>query len=460
MSTTSAPLPECITVVIPTFNRREWLQRAVESVLVETRIPIKLRIFDNASTDGTESYVTALMAADPRVHYVRNASNIGATPNYIQALASVDTEYFVPLADDDWLLPDFLFEAWNIMHADAELGAAVFVTEARNQANEVQNRYPMALDSIRFGKLTPHEHVTDWLNHGHYAWSSILWRRKARDVVGYPYLVAGLPSDVDFQLQAFCHFPVHMDRRAGAVYSLHANQASGAYDQRELLSWARVFARLDRTVAQLGLFTRSEYLALRRTMQWRYRGMWVSPPPEPMAPERAARAAVRAGLQLGDWDTAWSLAGPAAPAGETPGHATALLPALGQMDEREVLDRTGADTAPVLLAVVRWFGLARAALAQSQAELAEVRQLLAAAQHQLADAQANAQGAATRMAALQHEFDLQASAQAQRETAAREELAHLEAARNQLSETLATIQNSRLHRWLRVLGLLRLPAKT
>ncbi|RST54309.1 glycosyltransferase family 2 protein [Variovorax sp. MHTC-1] len=93
-----------ITVVIPTFNRRAHLQTAVESVLAERRVPIALHIFDNASTDETEKYGRALAAQDLRVSYTRRSENIGATGNYSQALASISTEYFVPLADDDCLL--------------------------------------------------------------------------------------------------------------------------------------------------------------------------------------------------------------------------------------------------------------------------------------------------------------------------------------------------------------------
>ena len=71
---------ETITVILPTFNRRQWLQRAVESVLQEKRIPVSLHIFDNASTDGTEEYVLSAAAADSRIRYTRNPSNIGAMP--------------------------------------------------------------------------------------------------------------------------------------------------------------------------------------------------------------------------------------------------------------------------------------------------------------------------------------------------------------------------------------------
>ncbi|MGJ7488701.1 glycosyltransferase family 2 protein, partial [Variovorax sp. LT2P21] len=45
-----------ITVIIPTFNRRVQLQKAIESVLQERRVPVLVHVFDNASTDETEAY--------------------------------------------------------------------------------------------------------------------------------------------------------------------------------------------------------------------------------------------------------------------------------------------------------------------------------------------------------------------------------------------------------------------
>ncbi|MDM0081983.1 glycosyltransferase family 2 protein [Variovorax sp. J31P179] len=326
------PTDHTITVVIPTFNRRAQLQNAVESVLQERRVPIFLHIFDNASTDETESYARAVAAQDPRVSYTRRPENVGAVGNYSLALASISTEYFVPLADDDWLLPDFLHDAHQVLEKEVELGAAVFVTEARDPQGVVAATYPAALSEIRFGLLRPREHLEDWLRFGHYAWSSILWRTRTLECVGAPYMHVGLPSDVDFQVQIFCHYPAYLCNRPGAVYSLHNAQASGGYDVSHVRSWARLFQRLDREIEGQSIFSRGEYFPLREIMRQRYRPCWTAPARADMTARDRVAAACLAGFRLGDWETAFSLiqgVQDAANASQTVDRAVFRLPQIG-----------------------------------------------------------------------------------------------------------------------------------
>ncbi|MFH0132314.1 glycosyltransferase family 2 protein [Variovorax sp. VaC1] len=296
-----------IAVVIPTFNRRERLQRAVESVLEETRIPIVLHIFDNASSDETELYARELSVRDARVVYTRNASNIGGHANYVKALDSVKAAYFVPLADDDYLLPNFLHDSYRILEAHESVGAAVFVTETRTDDGAIGMTYPEHPDKIRLGLVNPHDHMRDWLNHGHYSWSSVLWRSRVLAEAGAPYLHVGLPSDVDFQAQIFCTYPVYIVNRLGAVYTQHENQASMGYDLSHIKSWGALFKRLDRAILDRGLFSVEEYLPLRAKMQQRYRSTWNIAAKGELDSRQLVSSASAAGFRLGDWPLAFSL---------------------------------------------------------------------------------------------------------------------------------------------------------
>ncbi len=64
-----------ISVIIPTYNRRELLLRAVQSVLDQTHADLECIVVDDGSTDGTEAALRSL--ADPRLQYVRQ-ENAGA----------------------------------------------------------------------------------------------------------------------------------------------------------------------------------------------------------------------------------------------------------------------------------------------------------------------------------------------------------------------------------------------
>src|SRR5258706_142322 len=63
------PVEPLISVIIPTYNRRELLPGAIASVLRQTFINWELIIVDDGSRDGTEAVVDPFRA-DSRVRYV------------------------------------------------------------------------------------------------------------------------------------------------------------------------------------------------------------------------------------------------------------------------------------------------------------------------------------------------------------------------------------------------------
>lgn len=65
-----------ISVVIPTFNRKEKLPACIESVLCQTYENIEVLVVDDASTDGTEELFQKIQ--DKRVQYLRYEENKGA----------------------------------------------------------------------------------------------------------------------------------------------------------------------------------------------------------------------------------------------------------------------------------------------------------------------------------------------------------------------------------------------
>lgn len=103
------------SIVITTYNRLDLLKRAIQSALDQT-VPAQVVVVDNASTDGTQDYMTALVSSfkspdspdspdfsegqSDRLVYVRNATNnnhAGAVNAGVEA-ASGD---WIKLVDDD-----------------------------------------------------------------------------------------------------------------------------------------------------------------------------------------------------------------------------------------------------------------------------------------------------------------------------------------------------------------------
>lgn len=58
--TTMPPKPTTFTVVIPTYNREAFIDKAIRSVLKQTCTDWKLLIMDDASTDQTYEKVAPI----------------------------------------------------------------------------------------------------------------------------------------------------------------------------------------------------------------------------------------------------------------------------------------------------------------------------------------------------------------------------------------------------------------
>ncbi len=59
MKPSNYPLPEPVSVIIPTYNRRKLLGKAIDSVLEQTYPNFELLIVDDGSDDGTDEFVAS-----------------------------------------------------------------------------------------------------------------------------------------------------------------------------------------------------------------------------------------------------------------------------------------------------------------------------------------------------------------------------------------------------------------
>lgn len=95
----------CISVIIPTYNRRALIRRAVDSALDQTEKDIEVIIADDGSTDGTAKLFS--MAQDPRVRYLP-LPHRGACAARNAGLEAARGQYIAFLDSDDVWRPDKL----------------------------------------------------------------------------------------------------------------------------------------------------------------------------------------------------------------------------------------------------------------------------------------------------------------------------------------------------------------
>lgn len=123
-----------VSIGLPVYNGERYLEVAVRSVLAQSWADLELVICDNGSTDRTESICRMFAGQDPRVHYHRNAANIGAAGNFCRTFELSGGAYFRWLSADDFIGATSIEKCLALLecHDDAALACTrtVFVDES------------------------------------------------------------------------------------------------------------------------------------------------------------------------------------------------------------------------------------------------------------------------------------------------------------------------------------------
>ena len=114
--------PPIVSVVIPTYDRPDYLRLALASAVGQTYPHLDIIVHDNASRQDPSPIVAAF--ADPRIRFYRNARSIGQTPNILAAIAKATGKYVAILGDDDVWRPEFIATLVAPMEADADIVVA------------------------------------------------------------------------------------------------------------------------------------------------------------------------------------------------------------------------------------------------------------------------------------------------------------------------------------------------
>lgn len=104
-----------LSIIIPLFNKRDYVRKAVESVLAQTYSDYELIIVDDGSTDGSgeicDNLITplplSLSASHPTIRIIHQ-TNAGVAVARNNGVAASHGEYVAFLDADDWWAPTYL----------------------------------------------------------------------------------------------------------------------------------------------------------------------------------------------------------------------------------------------------------------------------------------------------------------------------------------------------------------
>lgn len=122
-----------LSVVIPVYNIRDYVERCVRSVLAQPDVPLEVLIVDDGSTDDSGAVCDALAAEDSRVTVIHKPNGgLSDARNY--GLCHAQGEYILFMDGDDWLAENVcpgLLQMALQDRADVVIGKAHFC--ARNR---------------------------------------------------------------------------------------------------------------------------------------------------------------------------------------------------------------------------------------------------------------------------------------------------------------------------------------
>lgn len=98
-----------LSVIIPAYNCREYLERCVRSVLLAD--PFEIIIIDDGSADGTEQVCKKLMNCYKNIILIQNNINRGVVTSRCIGVSKATGKYIAFVDADDWIEPDFLIQA-------------------------------------------------------------------------------------------------------------------------------------------------------------------------------------------------------------------------------------------------------------------------------------------------------------------------------------------------------------
>jgi glycosyltransferase involved in cell wall biosynthesis len=209
---TSLPL---VSVVLPTYNRRQRVRQAVDSVLAQCWGACEVIVVDDGSTDDT---VAVLQTYGERIRVLRQA-NRGVSAARNMGIRAAGGELIALLDSDDYWLPGKL--AAQVEFFQANPAALICQTEEiwmRNGVRVNAGRRHRKLGGLIFEKTLPLCLISP---------SAVMMRKKLLDEVGL--FDESLPAceDYDLWLRVTWKYPVHLiDKPLIIKCGGHADQLS------------------------------------------------------------------------------------------------------------------------------------------------------------------------------------------------------------------------------------------
>lgn len=170
------------SIVIPTYNQRDYLQLCIESIGEYTPEPHEIIVVDNASQDGTADYLASLGG---RVRYLINAENLGFAGAVNQGLRLARGQTLLFLNNDTLVTRGWLGNLLTCVGSREEIGFAGPVTNYISGDQLLPVSYGSTEEMHAFAAANNRSDPASWLSTARLTGFCVAMRREVFERLGY-----------------------------------------------------------------------------------------------------------------------------------------------------------------------------------------------------------------------------------------------------------------------------------
>ena len=220
----------CISIVMPTYNRAEYIEEALDSIAQQSIAALEVIVVDDGSTDDTADRVRR-HSLGSRIAYLRQKGNLGASVARNLGVDMARGEVIVFLDSDDLLEPEHHRIALEVLRQDTGVGLfccdSHMIGASGEWLHERRSWTQIQCDIKRVQIQTGHRSLADVFLFSTPFPGFTIRRDVYLSVGGLDQSIFPL-DDYDLQLKvAAAGHHVYYEHRALARYRVHGNNESG-----------------------------------------------------------------------------------------------------------------------------------------------------------------------------------------------------------------------------------------
>jgi glycosyltransferase involved in cell wall biosynthesis len=203
-----------LTIAIPSYNKEQYLERCINSVLLEKDQIDRIILVDNCSSDKTFDIGRRFA---PLVECYRNETNLGMSGNFNRCIELCETEWLMIVHADDELIPGAIkkymdlierYPTVGLIHADSY---SVLNSDYSTKSLSHQNKKEFWKAGV------------DALSCSYGVCSAVMVKKSVYDKLG-SFIVSSLSSDVEMWARIAGAYDIGFINAPTVIY--HVNSAS------------------------------------------------------------------------------------------------------------------------------------------------------------------------------------------------------------------------------------------